>query len=90
MNMTATDRAALAEKVGVNEQYLYQCLTGRKAMNPAEAVRVEAESGRAVMRWDLRPADWHRIWPELIGADGAPSVPESAPSDDKIAKLADV
>lgn len=26
-------------------------------------------------RWDLRPYDWHRIWPELIGAAGAPPVP---------------
>lgn len=28
-----------------------------------------------VRRWDLRPADWHRIWPELIGAEGAPVLP---------------
>lgn len=26
-------------------------------------------------RWNLRPDDWHRIWPELIGTDGAPEVP---------------
>ncbi len=26
-------------------------------------------------RWHQRPDDWHRIWPELIGADGAPPVP---------------
>lgn len=30
-----------------------------------------------VRRWDLRPDDWHRIWPELIGAEGAPGVPEA-------------
>lgn len=75
MKLPTAERAALAEKVGVNEQYLYQCLTGRKAMNPAEAVRVEQESERAVMRWDLRPDDWWRIWPELIGIDGAPVIP---------------
>ena len=28
-----------------------------------------------VPRWHLRPDDWHRIWPELIGAEGAPPVP---------------
>jgi hypothetical protein len=28
-----------------------------------------------VARWDLRPDDWHRIWPELIGAEGAPPLP---------------
>jgi DNA-binding transcriptional regulator YdaS (Cro superfamily) len=31
-----------------------------------------------VRRWDLRPDDWHRIWPELVGAEGAPDVPEPA------------
>lgn len=80
MNMTATERADLAAKVRVSEQYLYQCLSGRKSMNAAEAVRIEQESGRAVMRWDLRPADWHRIWPELIGTEGAPAVPTAQPA----------
>lgn len=28
-------------------------------------------------RWDLRPDDWHRIWPELIGIEGAPEVPQT-------------
>lgn len=27
-----------------------------------------------LMRWDLRPDDWHEIWPELIGTKGAPKV----------------
>lgn len=27
-------------------------------------------------RWDLFPTEWHRIWPELIGTEGAPAVPE--------------
>ena len=76
MNMTATERTELAAKVNVSEPYLYQCLTGRKAMNAAEAVRVEMESGGVVKRWHLRTEDWHLIWPELIGADGAPPVAE--------------
>ena len=37
---------------------------------------VEALCGSAVRRWDMRPDDWHLIWPELIGADGAPAVSE--------------
>ena len=75
MEMTPTDRAALAEKVQVGDAYLYQCLTGRKDMKPEEAVRVERDSGRAVRRWHLRSNDWWKVWPELIGADGAPKVP---------------
>lgn len=73
--ITPPERKALAGQIGVAEQYLYQCLTGRKAMKPEEAVRAEQLSGKRLCRWDLRPADWHRIWPELIGVDGAPAVP---------------
>lgn len=39
-------------------------------------VEIEQKTERAVRRWDLRPDDWHRIWPELIGAEGAPTVPD--------------
>lgn len=78
MNMPAPDRKALAEKVGVDEQYLYQCMTGRRAMKAEEAVRIERDSGQKVRRWHLRPDDWHRIWPELIGTEGAPATPEPA------------
>ena len=38
---------------------------------------IEQATAGAVRRWDLRPLDWHRIWPELIGTDGAPDVPET-------------
>jgi DNA-binding transcriptional regulator YdaS (Cro superfamily) len=31
-----------------------------------------------IRRWHLRPDDWHRIWPELVGAEGAPPVPTPA------------
>jgi DNA-binding transcriptional regulator YdaS (Cro superfamily) len=74
MNLTAPERAAIAEKVGVSDPYLYQCMTGRKAMKPEEAVRVERESAGTLRRWHLRPKDWHAIWPELIGIEGAPTV----------------
>ena len=78
MDMKAADRAALAEKAGVGDAYLYQCLTGRKDMKADEAVRVERESGGVIRRWHLRSNDWWKFWPELIGTDGAPPVPEDA------------
>lgn len=36
------------------------------------AAAVEALLG--VPRWELFPGTWYRVWPELIGADGAPPV----------------
>lgn len=50
----------------------------RKAVSAERCVPIERATGGAVRRWDLRPDDWHRIWPELIGAEGAPE-PSVAP-----------
>ena len=38
-------------------------------------VAIERATGGKFMRWDLRPADWPDIWPELIGRPDAPPVP---------------
>lgn len=52
-----------------------------KFLSPATCVLVEQHSGGALRRWAMRPQDWHRIWPELIGTAGAPRVDvESASS----------
>lgn len=77
-DITPKERAELATLAGINEQYLYQCLSGRRDMGAAEAVRVEQVTGRRLRRWHLRPADWHQIWPELIGAEGAPPPTQQA------------
>lgn len=74
-DFTAEDRRRLADLVGVHRATLYQALTGKGAgFSPAECVRIERSSNRELRRWDLRPKDWHLIWPELIGVDGAPEV----------------
>lgn len=41
---------------------------------------IERATGGKVRVWDLRPDDWHRIWPMLIGTDGAPEVPAAEPN----------
>ena len=64
--ITPAQRRELAAKAGVNEQYLYQCLTGRRDMNPAEARRVEDVLGGAITRQMLCQKTWKHIWPELI------------------------
>lgn len=42
---------------------------------------IELITAGEVRRWDLRPDDWHRIWPELIGTEGAPAVPALATTE---------
>jgi DNA-binding transcriptional regulator YdaS (Cro superfamily) len=49
--------------------------TGRRV--PIEhCPAIEKATNGAVCRWHLRQDDWHRIWPELIGIEGAPPVPD--------------
>lgn len=64
--ITPDERRELAEKVGINEQYLYQCLTGRREMSASEAVRVEQETGGRLHRKMLCQDSWSAIWPELV------------------------
>lgn len=65
--------------VGVHEATLYQAVSGKgRGFSPAECVRIEQESRHELRRWDLRPKDWHLIWPELVGVSGAPAIPEPA------------
>jgi len=66
--ITPDERRQLAEKVGINEQYLYQCLTGRREMSASEAVRVEQASEGRLTRKMVCQASWQAIWPELVEA----------------------
>jgi DNA-binding transcriptional regulator YdaS (Cro superfamily) len=74
----AADRARLADLAGINEAYLYQCLSGRREMGAKVAVQVEQATGGEVKRWHVCSKTWHQYWPELIGSQGAPQVPVTA------------
>lgn len=68
--------SALASTLGISTVYLHQLAARQNGREPSAelSVLIERASQSSVMRWELRPEDWHRIWPELIGAEGAPSV----------------
>lgn len=59
--------AAFAERLGITRVYLSQLSARQDGREPSPelCVLIERESGGAVTRRDLRPSDWHRIWPEL-------------------------
>lgn len=66
--------AAIARAAGVKPVMVSQWASGRKTPIPVgRCVQIEHATQGAVRRWHLRPDDWHRVWPELIGADGAPA-----------------
>jgi DNA-binding transcriptional regulator YdaS (Cro superfamily) len=77
LNVERGRTARVATKLGVSGSLVTQWARG-KQVSAERCVPIERATERAVLRWDLRPDDWHRIWPELIGTDGAPAVPQLA------------
>lgn len=63
---TPEDRRRLAALTGIDEQYLYQCLTGRRDMNPAAALKAEVDSNGEVTRQMLCQKTYAGIWPDLV------------------------
>lgn len=66
--------AEIAAALGIPPSYLSQILSGHRSPSPKLCVQIEQVTEGVVRRWHLRP-DWHLIWPELIGTEGAPPVP---------------
>lgn len=71
-------QAALATAIGLKQQHVWNWLNRGGSVPAEHCTAIEKAADGAVRRWDLRPDDWHRIWPELVGSDGAPRVQERA------------
>ena len=68
---------ALAKAIGVTQATVSNWrMRELQSVPEKHCASIERATGGAVKRWDLRPDDWHRIWPELVGKKGAPKVPE--------------
>ena len=70
--------SGLALGLGISTVYLSQLAARQDQREPSPelCVRFEDATAGAVTRRDLRPDDWHRIWPELVNKDHpAPSKP---------------
>lgn len=63
-NYIRTERAAMADRLGVHEQFLHQIGRGFRQASPALARQIHALDSRMALQW-LRPDDWQKIWPEL-------------------------
>lgn len=72
--MSQDQRDAFASLVVSSTGHLKNVGYGYKSCSSVLAAAIERHSGSKVKRWDLRPDDWHLIWPELIGTKGAPKV----------------
>jgi DNA-binding transcriptional regulator YdaS (Cro superfamily) len=81
--ITARERAAVAQAVGLHEQYLYQCFTRRKPLPVRHAPAIERATEGMVTVEQMRPdVRWHRVpdpaWPH---PQGRPCIDVAAPAD---------
>lgn len=73
--------AKLAEALAIAPELISQWKTGARAVPIERCYPIEEATAGAVTRRDLRPEDWHRIWPELVdGEHPAPIAPASEPA----------
>jgi DNA-binding transcriptional regulator YdaS (Cro superfamily) len=79
--------ANFASSIGITPVYLSQLAVRQdgRVPSPELCVVIEKATSRVVMRWDLRPNDWHRIWPELIGREDAPHPADTATQTEQVA-----
>jgi len=59
----------LADKIGITPVLISQWANKLRPVPPERCVEIERATGGQVARKDLRPDDWHKIWPELVEGD---------------------
>lgn len=64
-------KAALARLLGVKAPTVQQWASGARPVAIERCVAIERVTGGLVTRKQLRPDDWHLIWPELAADDDA-------------------
>ena len=68
----AGSQSALADAVGVTQQTVSNWPKGGP-IRPEHCSAIELFTAGAVARRDLRPDDWHKIWPEPSSTRHCPS-----------------
>jgi DNA-binding transcriptional regulator YdaS (Cro superfamily) len=64
-SLQVQERDELAAASGTTRGHLQNIVYGLRACSPELASMLERATGGVVTRRDLRPDDWHLIWPEL-------------------------
>lgn len=62
---TTGSQASLAKAIDVAPAMVHQWLCGARPVPVQRCIAIERATSGAVTRRDLRPDDWHLIWPEL-------------------------
>ena len=70
----------LAALIGASPVLISQWATGKRAVPIERCVPIERATEGAVSRIDLRPDDWHEIWPELAIFEEKQPIPSAGRS----------
>lgn len=63
--LTPEERSKFALDVGTTPKHLTNVAYGYKPLNPAVCSAIEKATRKKVTRRELRPNDFHLIWPDL-------------------------
>ena len=75
-----TKKAEFARAINVSAALLHQWIEKIRPVAIQHCPAIEKQTDGMVTRQELRPDDWHKIWPELAAASGATaSLPCGAP-----------
>ncbi|MCK6877187.1 YdaS family helix-turn-helix protein [Enterobacter bugandensis] len=66
-------RLALQQLLGIKKSYLSQLASGRAVISPARCHVIKSFTKGRVDLPDLRPTDWHLIWPDYNTENGKES-----------------
>lgn len=67
----AISQSAFGALIGVSQGMVWQWITGATPVSEKYCVVIEQKTDGQVTRKDLRPDDWHLIWPELVQSEAA-------------------
>jgi DNA-binding transcriptional regulator YdaS (Cro superfamily) len=68
----------LATAIGASPVLISQWSTGKRLVPIERCVPIERATMGEVSRRDLRPDDWHEIWPELADLEEKQPLPSAA------------
>lgn len=59
-------QSGLARLLGTSQPLVHKWLSSKNPLAPEHCALIERATNGSVTRRELRPDDWHLIWPELV------------------------
>ncbi|MBG6243339.1 MAG: Cro/Cl family transcriptional regulator [Candidatus Symbiopectobacterium sp. Dall1.0] len=67
-SLSLEEQRSFAQSCGTSVGYLRKAISTEQKLGAELCVRIEIASNKAILRKQLHPYDWGKIWPELDAA----------------------